>query len=282
MDRDSIAGVSHQNGNPTEFIGLQSSQGVALRAHSEKSTDNELRDAGDRNLIRNMDDKTKLILPGAVLLAALMISGSLIYLRLGMNASTGNTQAKIGQNGQTGAVKVSADDDPVLGNKKAKVEIIEFSDFQCPFCRAFWKDSFSQLKKDYIDTGKARLVYRDFPLSFHPQARPAALAGECANEQGKFWEMHDKIFSEQQKRGDGTIQFDPNFLKQWASEIGLNSDKFNTCYDSAKYNAEIDKDSAAGAAAGVEGTPTFFINGQKIVGAQPYSVFKTAIDSALK
>lgn len=103
-------------------------------------------------------------------------------------------------------VKVSVDDDPVLGKADAPVTLIEFSDFQCPFCRAFWKEALQQIKKDYIDTGKAKFVYRDFPLSFHPLAKPYALAANCANDQGKFWEMHDKIFEEQAKKGEGTIQ----------------------------------------------------------------------------
>jgi protein-disulfide isomerase len=92
-----------------------------------------------------------------------------------------------------GAVAVSIDDDPVLGNPNAPVTIVEFSDFQCPF----WAETLPQLKEAYIDTGKAKLIYRDFPLAFHPGAEPAAQAANCANEQGKYWEMHDKIFGEQ-------------------------------------------------------------------------------------
>ncbi len=100
---------------------------------------------------------------------------------------------------QTGAVAVSVDDDPVLGKSDAPVTIIEFSDFQCPYCLRWWEETLPQIKQAYIDTGKVRLIYRDFPLAFHPGAEPAALAANCAHEQGKYWEMHDKIFEEQLK-----------------------------------------------------------------------------------
>ena len=96
-----------------------------------------------------------------------------------------------------GTITVSVDDDPVLGNAAAPVTMIEFSDFQCPFCLKFWQETFPQIKQTYIDTGKVKFVYRDFPLSFHPGAMPAAQAANCANEQGKYWEMNDLIFKKQ-------------------------------------------------------------------------------------
>lgn len=228
-------------------------------------------------------DKNKLILPAAILIAAFLVSGSIIY---GDKLSGGKKTAQIqqgadavGEDGQK--VDVSADDDAFLGDKKAKVVLIEFSDFQCPFCRRFWKETLPLLKKEFIDTGKIKFVYRDFPLSFHPSAQPAAEATECAEEQNKFWEMHDKIFEEQEKLGQGTEQFAVSDIKKWAGQIDLDKTKFNQCLDSAKYKAEVEKDSADGAAAGVSGTPTVFVNGKRIVGAQPFSVFKAAIEEEL-
>ena len=226
-------------------------------------------------------DKTKLILPGAILIAALLISGSVVFYSL----STDNLGANIKQAGNPVAgekVDVSADDDAVVGNEKAKVTVIEFSDFQCPFCRSFWSGAFQQIKKEYIDTGKVKFVYRDFPLSFHPAAISAAQATECAKDQGKFWEMHDKIFSEQEKKGQGTIQFGVSDIKNWASQIGLDSTKFNQCLDSGKYKLKVEKDLADGSSYGVSGTPTLFVNGNPVVGAQPFSVFKAIIDAELK
>ncbi|MFH1587183.1 MAG: DsbA family protein [Candidatus Diapherotrites archaeon] len=172
-------------------------------------------------------------------------------------------------------IEVSVDDDPVKGSEDAPVTIIEFSDFECPFCARFYSQTLSQIEKNYIDTGKVKLVYRDFPLSFHQEAQPAAEAAECADEQGKFWEMHDKIFENQQAISDSSY-------KQWAAELGLDTGQFNECLDSGKYASEVQKDVADGQAYGVSGTPAFFINGTKLIGAQPYSKFEEAIENALK
>ncbi len=184
-------------------------------------------------------------------------------------------------------VKVSVDDDPALGSKDAKVTVIEFSDFQCPFCRRYFTQTFEQVKKNYIDSGKIRYVYRDYPLPFHPAALPYAEAANCANEQGKFWDFHDKIFEEQNKQGVGTVDYlGADAVKKIASDLGLDTAKFNTCFDSEKYKDEVQKDLAAGSTAGVSGTPTFFIGNDKkgykaLVGAQPYAAFQTAIDAEL-
>ena len=253
-------------------------------------------------------DKTKLILPVSILIAAVLVSGSVVFNSL----NTEKLGAGIEQGGNPVVeekVDVSVDDDPILGNPKAKITLIEFSDFQCLFCRRFWDEAFRQIKKEYIDTGKVRLVYRDYPLSFHPTAQASAEASECADEQGKFWEMHDKIFEEQAKQGTGTITYGVTELKKWASQIGLDSAKFNQCLDSGKYKSEVKKDLADGSSYGVSGTPGFILikgneteidtglvadaqnknqyivpmpNGNYFIsGAQPFSVFKAIIDPLL-
>jgi len=178
------------------------------------------------------------------------------------------------QQQQPTVVAVSADDDAVKGDADAPITIIEFSDFQCPFCSRFYTDTLGQIEKDYIDTGKAKLVFRDFPLSFHPEAQPAALAAECGKEQGKFWEFHDAIFENQ-----GSIGAD--LYQKIAKDNGLDMAKFNDCISTEKYKSEIQKDFTDGSAAGVSGTPTFFINGVKLVGAQPYQNIKAIIDQEL-
>jgi len=215
-----------------------------------------------------------------LLVVNMQLTGSII----GNSGITGNTitQPTIQQQnnpppeitGGTVDMKALADNDPVLGDPNAPVTIIEFSDFQCPFCARFYSQTEIQLIDEYVKTGKARIIYRDFPLSFHPEAEPAALAAECANEQGKFWEFHDKVFQNQASMSIASY-------KQWAADLGLNTQQFNSCLDSKKYLAEVQKDFNDGAAAGVSGTPTFFINGQKIVGAQPYAAFKSLIDALL-
>jgi len=174
----------------------------------------------------------------------------------------------------TGPVDVSVDDDPVKGDADAPITIIEFSDFQCPFCKRFFTQTLPQIEKDYISTGKVKLVYRDYPLNFHPEAQKSAEAAECADDQGKFWEFHDKIFENQESLSNANY-------KKWAADLSLDIAEFNDCLDSGKYAAEVQKDFQDGAAAGVKGTPSFFVNGQYIRGAQPYDVFKQIIEAEL-
>lgn len=191
----------------------------------------------------------------------------------------------------TARAEVSEDDDPVLGDENAPVTIIEFSDYQCPFCRKFWTETFNDLKKDYIDTGKVKFIYRDYPLeSIHPTAVQSAEAANCVREKGgdeAYYKMHDKIFQEGNKLdgGDpitgpvrGTAQYDLTELKKWAKDIGYD---IGSCLDSGKFESEIQKDLEDGSAAGVSGTPGFFVNGQLISGAQPYSVFEQLIEAEL-
>ena len=175
-------------------------------------------------------------------------------------------------------IQVSADDDPVLGNPDAPVTIIEFSDYQCPFCRRFWQQTLPLIKQNFIDTGKVKLVYRDFPLNFHQYAQKAAEAAECAGEQGKYWEYHDILFERQAEWSAQGVQK----FKDYAVELGLDLEQFSSCLDSGKYAQEVQKDYQDGISYGVRGTPTFFINGVKIVGAQPYQTFETVINQFLQ
>ena len=184
---------------------------------------------------------------------------------------------------QQRGVFIGVDDDPVLGSPDAKVLMIEFGDYQCPSCRMFWKDVEPRLKKDYIDTGKLKLVFRDFPLTqIHPEAMLAAMAVDCAGEQNKYWEYHDKVFREQYNKGDDIIRFKAVDLKKWAKDTKLDPAKFDQCLDSQKYQNEVMKDRMDGEAAGVQGTPTFFINGRVMGGAQQYPEYKKLIDDLLK
>lgn len=221
--------------------------------------------------------------PLAVIIAAIMISGSILYSGGGTGASQ---RAAIGGSGDVAPSIVDTDgledDDPVLGNADAPVTIVEFSDFQCPFCRSFYTDTYQQIKETYVNSGKAKIVYRDFPLEFHSAARISAIAAECADEQGAFWEYHDKLFDEQAKSGNGTVSYGSPELKQWAGEVGLDTGQFNGCLDSEKYGEEVDNDFEDGQRAGVSGTPSFVINGRLIIGAQPFVTFEEAIESALQ
>ncbi len=183
--------------------------------------------------------------------------------------------------------QVSLDDDPVKGNPNAPVTVVEFSDFQCPFCSRFFTQTLPALQENYIDTGKIKLVYKDLPLdNLHPNARPAHIAAECADEQGKFWEYHDVLF-ENQGQWSRLSSADLNSqLNQYATSMGLNSVSFDSCLSSPSIADEVNADFLQAARYGATGTPTFFIGNEKngfikLVGAQPYAAFQAAIDAQL-
>lgn len=169
--------------------------------------------------------------------------------------------------------EINVGDAPAVGNKDAKVTVVEFSDFQCPFC-AKGADIIKSLKKKYGD--KVRFVFKNFPLPFHNQAEGAAVAGLCANEQSTdlFWKMHDEMFADQTK-------LDVDSLKATAKKIGAKADEFNKCLDGNKHLAKVQSDMEEGRKIKVKSTPTFFINGQLINGAQPLDVFTEIIDEEL-
>lgn len=181
---------------------------------------------------------------------------------------------------------LSFGDDPAKGSKTARLVLIEFTDYECPFCARYFRDTLPQLEKEYIQTGKLRYVLREFPLeSIHPQAFKAAEAALCAGEQGKYWEMHDRLFSNQQALAPGD-------LVAHAQAVGLDPAVFQQCLDSGRTAAKVRKDFAEGREAGIGGTPTFFLgtiddtgSSMKVIavitGARPFSSFKAAIDSAL-
>lgn len=176
--------------------------------------------------------------------------------------------------------KVLPEDDPVMGNADAPVTIVEFSDFQCPFCEVFYTESLKQLEKDFIDTGKVKLIYRDYPLSIHPQAVGAAHAAECADDQKKFKPMHDMLFEKQKEWSGQSTALE--IFARYAKSIGLNEKEYDECMTGQKNIQEIRKDMLDGIAVGVRGTPHLFINGHRISGAMDYQkVFKPAIQAEL-
>lgn len=171
----------------------------------------------------------------------------------------------------------TADDDPVLGKRDAKVAMIEFTNYQDPFSSRHFKEAFPQIKSEYIDTGQVKYIVRDYPFSFYKNSQKAAEATECADDQGKFWEMRAILFQKQQSWASAANATE--LFKQYAGELGLKNNDFASCLDSGNYAAEVQKDLADGKSAAVTGTPTFFINSRKITGAQPFSAFKTVMES---
>jgi protein-disulfide isomerase len=168
-------------------------------------------------------------------------------------------------------VSLGAGGHPTLGPKDAPVKMIEFADFQCPFCKRS-EDAVQAVHKKYGN--QVQLIFMDFPLSFHPHAMPAANAARCAGSQGKFWQYHDALFADQSK-------LDPADLKATAKTLGLNMAKFNACFDKDQYSKEIQQDLNEGHKLNVNGTPTFFINGREVVGAQPAENIEGIIDQEL-
>jgi protein-disulfide isomerase len=191
--------------------------------------------------------------------------------------------AQGGGSASSGSVRTSVADAPSLGRAAAPVTVVEFSDYQCPFCRRFFETTLPALKREYIDSGKVRYVFRDFPLDqLHSQARKAAEAAHCAGEQGRFWDMHDRFFQS------------PNALvpplAEHARAIGLDEAKFTKCVSSGRYSSRVERGLADGAAAGVLGTPGFVIGrtttgdvveGTSIRGAQSLATFRRIIDQIL-
>ncbi|MFC1654061.1 DsbA family protein [Patescibacteria group bacterium] len=165
-----------------------------------------------------------------------------------------------------------------FGDENAPVTLVEFTDFECPFCKRYTDETFVQIVENYVDTGKVRYIMRDLPLSFHPNAKPAALAARCAGDQGKYKEMHSLLFENQDKWsvGDSGEKF-----ASYAVELGLNTTDFSSCVESDKFAEAIDADLELAAKVGASGTPSFFVNGTSLVGAQPYAAFEKLIEESL-
>ena len=161
--------------------------------------------------------------------------------------------------------------DPVSGSDGAPVEIVEFSDFQCPFCQRL-VGTLDRLKAEYGD--EIRLVFKDFPLPNHAEAFKAAEAGLCANAQGKFWELHDTLFEKQE-------ELEVADLKRHAGELGMDQGAFDACLDSGRFAEQVNADLRHGQALGIQSTPTVFINGRAVMGAAPYEVFEEIVRDEL-
>lgn len=249
------------------------------------------------------DTKSNSGLIASIIFASTVISGSLVFFGLqffdkaynesdlqdkiaeGIDAYVENKQKEYNESqGEANKPKLVegdfTDDDAVLGDEDAPVTIVEFSDYECPFCAAFYNGALVDIKKKYIDTGKVKLVYRDYPLSFHPNAYPFASFAECARDQGGdevYFKVHDKIFGE---NGSGAgFSFDN--LSKFSEGLGVDAKKLKDCFDSDKFKNEINSDQAAGSKAGVNGTPGFLVNGWVVSGAQPFAEFEKLIEQEL-
>jgi protein-disulfide isomerase len=173
-------------------------------------------------------------------------------------------------------ILASLEKGPGLGSASAPVTITEFSDFRCSFCKKFWADTLPKLKQSYFDKGTAYFVFRHFAI-LGKQSEQAALASECAAEQGKFWQYHDKLFANQ-----GGLAFSDSKLKEYARELRLQEANFNACLTSGKHRSKVERETVTAAYLGGRGTPMFLVNEWLLVGAQPFETFQKVIDQALE
>jgi len=179
-------------------------------------------------------------------------------------------------------VKVNTGHSYSLGRGDAPITMVEFTDYQCPYCMRFHTTVFEDLKKNYVDTGKLRFISHDLPLGFYANAMGAARAGRCAGEQGKFWELRNLLIN-------SSKDLSPEAINKYAQGVGLDMTAFRACFDSDKYKDEIQKDVAEANALGITGTPTFVIGrtapdkieGPRFVGAMPYAFFEARLKEAL-
>lgn len=197
------------------------------------------------------------------LILILALIGILVFVSLNKNVNYTNTISRE-------LVEIRN----IEGNINSSVKIIEYSDFECPYCGKYYANTYSRIKEEYIDTGLISYEFRHFPLSFHKNAIPASNAAECAGEQNHFFDMHDILFQNQ-------ANLKKNDLLSYAKLLNLDWSEFMYCFDNFEYQNKIDNDFDIGKKMSVSGTPAFFINDVKIVGAQPFEVFKQAIDAEL-
>lgn len=242
-----------------------------------------------------MDENKNLILPVSILVAAILISYSLFATRSNVpnnqaqnNGANGNNPAPAAPSAANlQAALALTSRDVVLGDPNAKVTVIEYADYQCPFCGKFFTDDETQMIKDYVNTGKAKLVYRNFPFidQFQGGQNESHLAAEavyCAEDQGKFWPYHDLLFKTEiadAKENSGNLN--RALFLNLAGQLSLDKTTFAQCFDSGKYVSQVQKDYNDASAIGVNSTPITFVNGTEVQGAVPYVQFKAAIDKAL-
>ena len=244
------------------------------------------------------ETKSNLLIPGSIIVAGVIIAFSVVYVSGPRPLVTTPPPPPSGSTPPPARQAVGADvlvraTSAVLGNPNAPVTVVEFSDFQCPFCGRFHATVEPKIISDYVRTGKVKFVYRDFPFldgfpgvsADQKESHWASEAARCAGAEGKFWEYHDYLFQHQNGENQGAFAKDK--LKAFASALKLDTAAFNSCLDSDKYANEIEQDKSDASTAGVSATPTTFVNGVMVTvggqsaGAAPYATFKTAIDAAL-
>lgn len=218
-----------------------------------------------------LPDRKYLFLAAGLLLgfaAGFLTASEMAFEGSGSSGSSGSSRSSGSSAGQTA---LAPDDRPARGPSDAPVTIVEFTDYECPFCGRYYRQTYHQLLEEY--EGEIHYVVRNYPLSNHPNARKAAEAAECAHNQGRFWDYHDHLF-------EHADALEPSDLKSYARELELDGEQFDQCLESGAESETVEQDMATGRRLGIRGTPTFFVNGRPLVGAQPLSAFRSAIQRA--
>ena len=218
-------------------------------------------------------------MPVSILVAGVLIAGAVLYTA-GLKSAP--KTADIGGNPAVSGKELElTGDDVVLGDLEALVTLIEYSDFQCPFCGRFFSQSEPQIREEYVKTGQVKFVYRHFAF-LGPESRAAANAVECAKDEGKFWQYHDELFKSEILDGqENNGNLNQALFLKIADRLGLNRSDFTSCLDNNKYAEKVESDYNVAQQVSVRATPTVFLNGRKLEGALPYNQFKAAIEQAL-
>ncbi len=251
------------------------------------------------------NNNKNILLPISIVVAALIIGGAFIYSKGANNVDVKNNKVANVENSQNMVTLDIAEDQIILGNPNAEVTVFEFGDYQCPFCQRYYMTAHLDLVKDYVDSGLVKVVFMDFPLPGHDFSQKASEAAWCAKDEGKFWDMHDKLYSNADKENGLTVD---NIIK-YAKELGLNEENFSNCLNSSKYASRVQQMANLVTQLGVAATPTTIItnklpldfdaqilnatyegsnptatlgDGILVIGAQPYSTFKSIIDGFVK
>ncbi|MBI4225448.1 MAG: DsbA family protein [Candidatus Sungbacteria bacterium] len=220
-----------------------------------------------------------LLVPIAIIIAGALIGGSVLYSNSSRRPAPQLGAANTGKAVDNAELlKQAQNDSRSLGNPDAPVTIVEFADFQCPFCGKFFRESGTKIIDQYVKTGKVRFVYRDFAF-LGPESTMTAEASRCAQDQQAFWQYHDYVFSHQQGENQGA--FSKENLKGFAAILKLDTQKFNACLDTGTHRDEVQKDLELGRSLGVDGTPSTFVNDKFFNGALPFEEFKKAIEAEL-
>lgn len=221
----------------------------------------------------------KNFLPTAIIGGGAVLSFVLIFLGGRVNQPQNNhLRGLVPQSQEVGDLGRLENDDAVLGDPSAPVTLVEFGDYQCTFCTKFFNETEPTLIEKYVNTGKLKIIFRDFAIN-GSESNNAAEAAECAGEQGKYWEYHDKLY--QERKGYNVGIFKKDNLVRFAAELNLNTEQFGSCYDSGRFKNEVLSDTRDAGNFGARGTPTFFVNGQILPGAQPFAVFEQILEQEL-